>query len=185
MLKNQKKMVFFGLQAFIQEYLIEYFNTWFFKLPESLVASTYISTMNIQLTSKDYDLDPIIKLHRLGYLPLHIRALPEGTLVPMTVPCIEISNTHQDFASMFAQDKYGYDGKQYTDLGAFIECLRRFKANWPAWVEECDEIRNTTVALPYKIGCGRGGADWENDIYPIIKRELEDYDVELWRYKEW
>lgn len=98
MLKNQKKMVFFGLQAFVQEYLIEYFNTLFFKLPESLVASTYISTMNIQLTSKDYDLDPIIKLHRLGYLPLHIRALPEGTLVPMTVPCIEISNTHPDFA---------------------------------------------------------------------------------------
>lgn len=91
----------------------------------------------------------------------------------------------QCVVSMFAQDKYGYDGKQYTDLGAFIECLRRFKANWYAWVEECDELRNTTVALPYKIGCGRGGADWENDIYPIIKRELEDYDVELWRYKEW
>lgn len=98
MLKDQKKMVFFGLQAFVQEYLIEYFNTWFFKLPESLVASTYISTMNIQLTLKDYDVEPIFKLHRLGYLPLHIRALPEGTLVPMTVPCIEISNTHPDFA---------------------------------------------------------------------------------------
>ena len=27
-------------------------------------------------------------------------------------------------------------------------------------------------------------ADWENDIYPIIKRELADYNVELWRYKE-
>lgn len=90
----------------------------------------------------------------------------------------------QCVVSMFAQDKYGYDGKQYTDLGAFIECLRRFKANWYAWVEECDELRNTTVALPYKIGCGRGGADWENDIYPIIKRELADYNVELWRYEE-
>lgn len=53
MLKYQKRMVFFGLQAFVQEYLIEYFNTWFFKLPESLIASTYISTMNIQLTSND------------------------------------------------------------------------------------------------------------------------------------
>lgn len=74
--------------------------------------------------------------------------------------------------------------KQYTDLCAFIECLRRFKANWYAWVEECDELRNTTVAIPYKIGCGRGGADWENDIYPIIKRELADYNVELWRYEE-
>lgn len=90
----------------------------------------------------------------------------------------------QCVVSMFAQDKYGYDGKQYTDLGAFIKCLRRFKTNWPAWIEECDELRNTTVALPYKIGCGRGGADWDNDIYPIIKRELADYNVELWRYEE-
>lgn len=83
------------------------------------------------------------------------------------------------------EERFKYDKeKQYTDLGAFIECLRRFKANWPAWIEECDELRNTTVAIPYKIGCGRGGADWENDIYPIIKRELADYNVELWRYEE-
>lgn len=31
----------------------------------------------------NYEDENIIKLHRLGYLPLEIRALPEGTLVPM------------------------------------------------------------------------------------------------------
>ena len=35
----------------------------------------------------------------------------------------------------------------------------------------------------YKIGCVRGGADWEV-VYKIIEEELKDYDVELWRLDE-
>ena len=53
--------------------------------------------MDIQL-GNSYDMEPIIKLHKLGYLPIKIRAIPEGTLVPMGIPCIEITNTHPDFA---------------------------------------------------------------------------------------
>lgn len=94
----------------------------------------------------------------------------------------------QCIVSMFAQDKYGYDGKQYTDYEAFRTCLRQFKANWPAWVEDIDKnnnkiLRRTSVALPYNIGCGRGGGDWE-EILEIITTELVDYDVELWRLDE-
>lgn len=98
MLKTQDKMVFFGLQAFIKEYLIKYFNDYFFDLPEDEVVELYRYSMNIQIGEDNYDLDKIINLHRLGYLPLEIRALPEGTLVSMGVPCIEITNTHEDFA---------------------------------------------------------------------------------------
>ena len=36
------------------------------------------------------------------------------------------------------------------------------------------------MALPYNIGCCRGGGKWP-DIYTIIETELVDYDVELWR----
>lgn len=98
MLKTQEKMVFFGLQAFIKEYLIEYFNDNFFALTEDEVLDLYTDSMDIQIGRENYDLDKIINLHSLGYLPLQIRALPEGTLVPMGVPCIEITNTHDDFA---------------------------------------------------------------------------------------
>ncbi len=92
------KMVFFGLQGFIKEYLMEYFQDNFFNLPEEEVLAQYTSSMNIQLGDGNYDLDKITKLHRLGYLPLEIRALPEGLRVPMGIPCIEITNTHDDFA---------------------------------------------------------------------------------------
>ena len=98
MLETQIKMVFFGLQAFIKEYLIEYFNDNFFALTKDEVLELYTDSMDIQIGGKNYDLDKIIKLHSLGYLPLQIRAIPEGTLVPMGVPCIEITNTHDDFA---------------------------------------------------------------------------------------
>ena len=97
MLKNQNKMVFFGLQAFIEEYLVDYFNKNFFELTAAEVEHTYKYSMDIQL-GNNYDLEPIMKLHKLGYLPIRIRAVPEGTLVPMGVPCIEITNTHPDFA---------------------------------------------------------------------------------------
>ena len=98
MLEKQNKMVFFGLQAYIEEYLMHYFNENFFGLPEKKVITQYTETMNIQIGEGNYDLSKIIELHRLGYLPLEIRALPEGTLVPMGVPCIEITYTKHEFA---------------------------------------------------------------------------------------
>lgn len=98
MLKNQNKMIFFGLQAFIKEYLIDYFNKNFFKLSEDEVVKQYTDSMDIQIGRPNYDLEGIVALHSLGYLPLEIRALPEGTLVPMGVPCIEITNTDERFA---------------------------------------------------------------------------------------
>ncbi|RHS64535.1 hypothetical protein DW955_03270 [Ruminococcus sp. AM45-9BH] len=89
--------------------------------------------------------------------------------------------------SLFAQNKYGYDGKQYTDIEAFRDGLRYISQHFGVWREknglEGKDLCRTSVALPYKIGCVRGGADWEV-VYKIIEEELKDYDVELWRLDE-
>lgn len=98
MLKHTDKMVFFGLQAFIKEYLMDYFNKNFFGKPKEKVIEEYTKYMNVQIGSENYDLDKIERLYDLGYLPLEIRALPEGTKVNMGIPCIELTNTHPDFA---------------------------------------------------------------------------------------
>ena len=97
-LDENKKMVFFGLQAFIQEYIIEYFNENFFNVPLNDVLSTYRKYLNIQLGEGNYDIEKIENLHNLGYLPLRISALPEGSKVNMGVPCIEVENTDERFA---------------------------------------------------------------------------------------
>jgi nicotinamide phosphoribosyltransferase len=45
----------------------------------------------------DYDVTHFEKLHDLGYLPIHVKGIEEGTLVPMKVPVLTIYNTHPDF----------------------------------------------------------------------------------------
>lgn len=74
--------------------------------------------------------------------------------------------------NMFAQDKYGYDGSRYTDYKAFEYCLEKIKQI----VES-----GSAIAMPYKIGCGLAGGDW-NIVYGLIDRILgQQYTVELWR----
>lgn len=97
MLKTQNKMVFFGLQAFIQEFLVDYFKKNFFDREINDVVSEYEKYMKVQLPNGGYATTNIIDLHRLGYLPLQIRAIPEGTSVNMGIPCIEVTNTHDNF----------------------------------------------------------------------------------------
>lgn len=96
-LNDTDKVTLFGLQAFIQDYLIDGFNDNFFNKPVEEVVADYTRTLNYTMGVGSYDANKIIKLHGLGYLPLQIRALPEGTRSNVGVPQIEISNTHPDF----------------------------------------------------------------------------------------
>lgn len=75
--------------------------------------------------------------------------------------------------NMFAQDKYGYDGKQYTDIKSLERCLQE--------LHDTAKALNYKVALPYKIGCVRGGANWD-EVYALIDRIFHDYQIELWKY---
>lgn len=95
--KRWNKVVMFGLQGFIKEYLVDYFDHNFFNLKDGAVAS-YKRIMDASLGEGTYGLQKIEDLYDLGYLPIEIKALPEGTLVPMHVPMFSIENTHKDFA---------------------------------------------------------------------------------------
>ena len=91
-------VVFFGLQAFIKTYLIDYFNNEFFDKPFDEVIGEYRRIMDATLGKDVYKIEKIERLHNLGYLPIEIVALDEGTEVPMHVPMFGITNTHPDFA---------------------------------------------------------------------------------------
>lgn len=92
------KVVMFGLQGLIRTYLIDYFNKEFFERPFEEVIAEYKRVLDHTLGQKIYGIEKIEKLHRLGYLPIEIVALPEGTRVPVHVPMFGITNTHPDFA---------------------------------------------------------------------------------------
>lgn len=86
-------VITFGLQYFLKEYLLRQFNEHFFDLPLSTVLPMYKRRIDHYL-GPGMNLDHIAELHALGYLPLHIKAIPEGTLVPFKVPTLTIFNTH-------------------------------------------------------------------------------------------
>ena len=96
-LDGQNKLIMFGLQAFIKEYLIEAFNRDFFARDKQEVLGEYSRILDNTMGKGSYSLDRIAALHDLGYLPLEIRAIPEGCRVDVKVPMFEISNTHPDF----------------------------------------------------------------------------------------
>lgn len=92
------KVVMFGLQGFIKTYLIDYFNTEFFNKTKEEVVSSYEKVLDATFGKGNYSSEKVAKLHDLGYLPIEIFAVPEGTEVPMHVPMFGITNTHPDFA---------------------------------------------------------------------------------------
>ena len=96
-LADVDRVTFFGLQGFIKDYLIKEFNENFFFRPEEEVMEEYTRLLDNTLGIKSYDGEKIRNLHQLGYLPLAISAVPEGTRTKVGVPQIEITNTHPDF----------------------------------------------------------------------------------------
>lgn len=91
------KIVFFGLQYFIKSFLMETFDKEFFQKPKDEVIARYKRRLDNALGKDSVPLDHIAALHDLGYLPLEIRALPEGALVPIKCPVLTIHNTLPEF----------------------------------------------------------------------------------------
>src|SRR5690606_23105154 len=91
------EVVVFGIQSFIKKYLMEYFSEHFFNRPKEDIVSEYKRFVKFTLGFEDADTTHLEDLHDLGYLPLEIKALKEGTRVPMKVPVLTIMNTHPKF----------------------------------------------------------------------------------------
>jgi len=81
-------------------------------------------------------------------------------------------------ANLFGQDRYGRD-KQYTDYEALEKCLYSLYES-VTW--ENNKLKGKSIAIPYGIGCGLGGGDW-NTVYGIIEKIFSDYDVSIYKLK--
>lgn len=76
------------------------------------------------------------------------------------------------FANLFGQARISRH-KKMTDEQALRQALEQLAA----YAKEY----NLSVALPYGIGCGLGGGDW-NVVYDIIDDVFQDHSVTLYRY---
>ncbi len=90
-------VMLFGLQYFIKKYLIEDYNENFFAQPKDQVLKKYKRRIESYLGKDAITYEHIEELHDLGYLPIEIKALPEGSLVPIRVAMFTINNTLPQF----------------------------------------------------------------------------------------
>lgn len=98
-LENQfdNKVVWFGLQGFIKSFLVNVWNENFFGRPKAEVVALYKRRMDTALGPDAIQVDHIEALWELGYLPIEIKSLAEGSRVNVRVPVMTIKNTLPEF----------------------------------------------------------------------------------------
>jgi nicotinamide phosphoribosyltransferase len=89
------KVVVFGTQMSMV-LIYQMFADNFFAKPKEEVCQQIKEEYSMYLGT-DYDVSHIEALWELGYLPIKVKALPEGTLAPMGVPVLTIYNTLPQF----------------------------------------------------------------------------------------
>lgn len=90
------------------------------------------------------------------------------------VHSVKVSNL-QFIVNIFGQNYYGRDKKQYTDTEALFKAFKQIRHK----AEQLD----LSVAMPYKIGCYRGGADWD-EVENLLLIAFDSYKVTLYKYDE-
>ena len=93
--KGCDNVVSFG-QQMIMKQIHESFQNEFFSKPKDEVCGEMKRELSLYLGT-DYDVTHFEKLHDLGYLPIVVKGIKEGSLVPIKVPVLTIYNTLPDF----------------------------------------------------------------------------------------
>ena len=81
-------------------------------------------------------------------------------------------NESKCIVNLFGQDRYGY-GKRQTNYIALVKAI-----------VDIINYADSDIAIPYNMGCDRGGADW-NKIYFILEVLAEDFkhDIVIYKFK--
>lgn len=95
--KGLEKVITFGLQYFMKEYLIADWNQNFFSKDVEEVVRKYKRRLTNYLGPNQIGDQHIRDLHALGHLPLEVWALPEGSNVDLRVPMFVLWNTDARF----------------------------------------------------------------------------------------
>lgn len=146
---NDQRVMMAGLQGFIKWFLIDMFNENFFKKSKEEAIEQYKEICDLSIGPNMVETWGFEKLHDLGYLPLEIRSIPEGTLSPVQVPLFTIQNTHPDFywlpnflESVISAETW----KTITTATTFWQ-YRKLSEKWAA--ETCDN----NLHVPFQNHC--------------------------------
>lgn len=91
------KVIVYGTQM-TMEIIADRWQVAFFDRPWDVIEKETLETLNPMLGTTSQDLHRFKKLHALGYLPLRVKSMPEGSWVNANIPMMIVYNTHPDYA---------------------------------------------------------------------------------------
>lgn len=115
--------VVFGIQYFVKKYLIEEFNKWF-ALPKEEAIKQFAYRVGNFVDLNQVGTKHIEELYDLGYLPIEIKALPEGsiTLERQRDIYARLENAHMAACNLvLGIGSYTYQFKSRDSLGFAVK----------------------------------------------------------------
>lgn len=93
---QKDRIVWFGLQGLLQE-MKDLWDANFFQQPKEKVMEKFARRIAPFVGPSGFDMSKVEALHDLGYLPIRVKALPEGSLVDVKIPMMTVVNTLPEF----------------------------------------------------------------------------------------
>lgn len=93
--KQAQSIVVFGIQ-YTMKHIDDLFKENFFSRDKNVVCSELQKHLNSYLGT-EYNISHFESLHNLGYLPIEVRAIEEGTIIEAKIPILTIHNTLPEF----------------------------------------------------------------------------------------
>ena len=192
-------------QQLVVRYLHSSFQENFFSQPIE-VAETFIKDVNNYL-GIEYDGSHFVELHKLGYLPIQVKALPEGMLTNPNIPHMTFINTVDGYAwlTLYLET---YISKLAWQMPVVATIAHKFKENAVKAALETDKnnlfitnflnhdfhsrggnpFTSIAVGLGHAISnlgsdtlnvipAARYYYDWENDSTPIFSVNASEHSV--------
>lgn len=152
------KVVSFGQQLTVR-WLIDEFNENFFKQPKSR-ATEFGKDMSLHLGST-YDASHFEALHDLGYLPILIKALPEGLETPAGIPHMTFINTVKGFAWLTLYLETIISSLAWKPATSATIAMQ-YKRNATDWVADTDPKNDWLVPFLCHDFSARGLSPWDS-----------------------
>lgn len=155
--KGVTKIVSFG-QQLVVKWLHDEFQENFFNLPEE-VAVNFGKDMSLYL-GMDYDASHFVALHQLGYLPICVKALPEGIETNPNVPHMTFINTVDGFAWLTLYLETIISSLAWKPSTSATIALQ-YKRNVVEWVMKTDPANSFLIPFLCHDFSARGLSPWD------------------------
>ena len=155
--KGITKIVSFG-QQLAMKWLHDEFQENFFSQPRE-VAEDFGRDMSRYL-SMDYDASHFVELHKLGYLPIRVKALPEGIETAPNVPHMTFINTVDGFAWLTLYLETIISSLAWKPSTSATIALK-YKRNVVEWVTKTDPANAFLIPFLCHDFSARGLSPWD------------------------